>query len=1063
MAVQKDKEKWDFVQKVATRSMLADYKLGIADSWVKALTELITNSHQNYHDMFNDPKYPKSEKSATIVIFADADQERFVVRDYGTGIARDGDELKELLLDYSGYIKKSHTPKGRSSFGRGMSDVLFRKKEYANQIWSHKDGKCVAVLARWTDKGPTFSKDLDITDEQIKSEIPEHGTQVIFHWNSKNESRDFPSKKAMLDSLSRYYELKNILNDEQVDVVLLYVDAKETPEPKKLEFVNYEKSANRIGKEIGDIPLEIDSNYNIKIISAKIWRANTVLTQEKGESRTGGLFIEGEHGQVYDLTLFEHEKNYRHASVRIIGQVILSEDAKKYMDDYYKNEGETILTRTREGFRTQTKFYKELKKKLEPWLVDILESESEKSLASPSDHFKEAIEMLNEIAKKLLEAKNLESGEDLGGPGRKKQEKKPLLPDTIEFSPKSPKIEQGVLCKISLKINCERIRSGTKISFRKEGVNRSHYDIKWDTNKVPKPNTDGLAKIPILIKCNELNAFAEICAVTQKMNGEKTEKWCDLVCVPESGPVGPNLTEYLQFVPGKTIVETNVDKQISLWAHQILEPGTKIKIEFTCETHYNETPITFAGDGNQKFTGALHSFEIEVPDVPLEESAYRRIPFTFTGTEEGLKGKITASTDNKQTVPTTCEIEIKNESEHAGGLLSGWKIENSPYTMYAWYEKEDTKVHINVGIPFVREILGKDREEAEARCDKLQEAQVFVAHTMMEVFFDEIVARMYENRIYVFDQVNPTYQEAHDQMVFQKQKLIHDYGKKILNVVAKNIRTKAPGGKLNNLNFIKEGLEFRYWDLDLQQNAIPPISFNEFHQFRGKSATRFTVHFEVNGQEFEVAVYQFDGDEFVVTLHDYAKDGKYKAVMPEIGRFNQIFKTPKKTSSMIILEEPVFSPVEITDWIGKPEQRIRLVPLRYDQYYETPDAPEMNHSNVIIESSPNWASMGEQAIQYAKFSDIYPNFEDDALKNNLVCIVSKRSPLMMAKIFVRTKVVPAFESLNAGAKALNDLIVHCQSNTCDAEASNFSEILTKFGFHFEDKKPKVNLLCKNCS
>ena len=696
--------------------------------------------------------------------------------------------------------------------------------------------------------------------------------------------------------------------------------------------------------------------------------------------------------------------------------------------------------------------------------MDILESESEKSLSSPSDHFKEAIEMLNEIAKKLLEAKNLESGEDLGGPGEKKKEKETLLPDTIEFSPKSPKIEQGVLCKIFLKINCERIRPGTKISFTKDGVNRAHYDIKWDADKVPKPNKNGLAKIPILIKCNELNAYAEICAITQKMNGEKTEKWCDLVCVTESGTVGPNLTEYLQFVPGKTIVETNVDKQINLWAHQILEPGTKIKIEFTCETHYNDPPITFAEDGNQKFTGASHSFEIEVPNVPLEENAYRRIPFTFTGTEEGLKGKITASTGDKRTILTTCEIEIKNEHEHTGGLLSGWKIENSTYTMYAWYEKEDTKVHINVGIPFVREILGKDKEEAEARCDKLQEAQVFVAHTMMETFFDEIIARMYESRIYVFDQVNPTYQEAHDQMVFRKQNLINDYGKKILNAVAKNIRTKVPGGKLNNLNFKKEGLEFRYWDLDLQQNVIPPISFNELHQFRGKPANLSTVHFEVNNQEFEVAVYQFDGDEFVVVLHNYDKDGKYKAVMPEIDRFRQIFKIPKKASSMITLEEPIFSPVEITDWVGKPEHRIRLVPLRYDQYAEIPDAPEMNHSNFIIEGSPNWLNReGEPLIQYAKFSDIYPDFKDNTLKGNLVCIISKRSPLEMTKIFVRTKVVPAFEYLDTIARECKDIFVNCQGNGCDTTASGPAEILTKFGVYFVGKKPKPRETCKKCS
>ena len=224
------------------------------------------------------------------------------------------------------------------------------------------------------------------------------------------------------------------------------------------------------------------------------------------------------------------------------------------------------------------------------------------------------------------------------------------------------------------------------------------------------------------------------------------------------------------------------------------------------------------------------------------------------------------------------------------------------------------------------------------------------------------------------------------------------------------------------------------------------------------------MHFEVNNQEFEVAVYQFDGDEFVVVLHNYDKDGKYKAVMPEIDRFRQIFKIPKKAASMITLEEPIFSPVEITDWVGKPEHRIRLVPLRYDQYAEIPDAPEMNHSNFIIEGSPNWLNReGEPLIQYAKFSDIYPDFKDNTLKGNLVCIISKRSPLEMTKIFVRTKVVPAFEYLDTIARDCKDIFVNCQGNGCDTTASGPAEILTKFGVYFVGKKPKPRETCKKCS
>ena len=41
-----------------------------------------------------------------------------------------------------------------------------------------------------------------------------------------------PTKKEIIDSLTHYYELKTVLNDTEVDVVLVYLDGKENPEPK---------------------------------------------------------------------------------------------------------------------------------------------------------------------------------------------------------------------------------------------------------------------------------------------------------------------------------------------------------------------------------------------------------------------------------------------------------------------------------------------------------------------------------------------------------------------------------------------------------------------------------------------------------------------------------------------------------------------------------------------------------------------------------------------------------------------------------------------------------------
>ena len=67
--------------------------------------------------------------------------------------------------------------------------------------------------------------------------------------------------------------------------------------------------------------------------------------------------------------------------------------------------------------------WKKLEEQIGPWLEKILESESEKSMSVSSDRLKSTIKLLNQIGKDLLEAKDLESGEDDEGTGQKKKEK----------------------------------------------------------------------------------------------------------------------------------------------------------------------------------------------------------------------------------------------------------------------------------------------------------------------------------------------------------------------------------------------------------------------------------------------------------------------------------------------------------------------------------------------------------------------------------------------------------------------------------------------------------------
>ena len=1072
-----DKDDWEIEQGEDPTSKKTTYNEGIADSWVKALTELVTNSYQNYYENWDKLGFEKMKEKPTIDIIANAESQTFTLKDLGTGIAGNKDDLAFLVGDYSQSLPESHTGKGRSSFGRGMSDVVFRTGKgimtYKNDIICIKDGKCFAAEAHWVqikDKfgrpkdRSKFHKHPDWNDQSIKSVIGKHGTQVTFGWQTKNEKKPFPGRKEIIDSLSVYYELKNVLNDEKIDVVLWYMDGSSNAKAQRLSFVNYAKT--QIGKEIGNIPLAVDPEFDIKIISAKMWKTNAILNQEKGEKRTGGLYIEGEYGQIFDLTLFGQERNYREASAKLVGEVILSEDAKNYMDHQYREHQETVLSRTREGFKQNQIFYQQLKKNLERWFVQILESETEASSTTTTDQFNEAIKKLNEIGKNLLEVKNLEGGEDPTGEVIDDgPPPPPKLPDTIAFTRQNQSIEQGILSRMSLKINCKKIAPGAKVHFRVDGTDKAHYEIKWETTRVPKPNKNDLATIPILIKCNELDAKAEIYAWTKVKNGDNTpEVYSMFNCVEEGDhdPIDEKNGE-LQFVPSgknKPIkVEPNVDKRVNLWAHQKLDVGTKIRITFTSEDFQYEPPIVFEQDGNQKIVETPHSFEVKVPDTPLSKNAFRKIPITFTGKGEKLKGKIVADTDDKSITPAECIFEIANPDEPGGGLLSGWEVTDTPYPGYAFYVPKTTKVKINVGVPFVRKILGKNQDEANARCAKLPETQIFVAQTIMDVFLDEIITRMVEERKFDDFDYDTDERGIHEQMILLKQKEMKEHGAVILDLFAPNIRTKTFGGNVHQMNFKKEDIDFKFWDLVRQENVIPPISFNTLSEFKGKSASLSTVHFETKGQTFEVGVYQFEGDKFVCTLHDYDKDGKYKVIMPEINEFKQHFKPPMKIPPGISLDESVFSIVRTIEWVGRSDKRLKHFPLEYDQYQNIPDPPEMNNSNFVIENSSNWLSNdGEQLVQYAKHADVSPNAGNDA--NNLVCIISKTNIRQMAKMFVRTRVVPAFADYNDIFKRFRDIIAECAE--CGERAEGVQEILTKIGFHREGKNMVINKLCRNC-
>ena len=84
------------------------------------------------------------------------------------------------------------------------------------------------------------------------------------------------------------------------------------------------------------------------------------------------------------------------------------------------------------------------------------------------------------------------------------------------------------------------------------------------------------------------------------------------------------------------------------------------------------------------------------------------------------------------------------------------------------------------------------------------------------------------------------------------------------------------------------------------------------------------------------------------------------------------------------------------------------------------------------------------------------------MKDNLACFISSGNTIQMAKMFVRTHIVPAFVQFNDLVKTFKDVVAECEDAKCGERAEGVQEILTKIGFHREGENMVINKLCRNC-
>lgn len=328
------------------RKVWMDQKSIFGHNFVELSAEIITNADDSYARIEETGDYtPKP-----IDIYFDRRKDEFTVVDNAEGMTEE--ELTEKFKKYDVDTSNSNdTNKVRGMFGRGATDVLIEsslvKKD--NFLISFKDKEATKLVFIF-DKGKGFYKktlsDEEANEVREKYNIKGNGTVVKF-----GTGRKYP--KDVIGAIRDYYMLRFIFANEN-RIVTLY-DLNEENSVQITNDMSYFDYCDVL----------VDESFDIKYKDFKL-KAKLKIVNNPNKIPGHYILVYDDKKAVYDDSSFNRDKEAGidkiEGRLEIDGLTVF---AKQMMKDY----GERIITPTRDGFEIRHDFYKDLKNKVDKFII----------------------------------------------------------------------------------------------------------------------------------------------------------------------------------------------------------------------------------------------------------------------------------------------------------------------------------------------------------------------------------------------------------------------------------------------------------------------------------------------------------------------------------------------------------------------------------------------------------------------------------------------------------------------------------------------------------------------
>ena len=485
-----------FKMKASKRAlkMLADQAIG--HDLLKGLIELITNSDESYARLENKGQ-PTSGK-ILIEIDRRPRKKQTIIRvvDWAEGL--DDSDMEKCIGSYG---EDTSGQVGRGIFGMGLKDTINAFGE--GVIVSFKNGKKYGCnLCNVEDLEIDRPSPVSRSD---RTQFPNSTGGTVVEIVVQNPKIKIPYIDSLRQQLQTHVCLRGIMMDPARKVILRDLRGGSADE------LHYDPPE---GETLFDrIALELPSFPEIKPTLTVRRATGPDALSQSGSCRTGGILVTSKR-TFHEATLFGHDED-PHAS-KLFGEL--------RCDEIYDRQaaGEPIVDKNRNGLKKDHSLTRELFGAAQAIIETIITEEKERQKqdrqalehAETLKRFRQAVQNLNEIAKKELQMGGAGQGATPSAPGevRGPQEGFEFIPDMYRIM-----VAERELLKLRIQLDSSTdIAVGDRIEI---SCDNPHIRILDPTPTVPKlfHEEPPLSRISVAVEGLQANAQG---FVTAKCKGK---------------------------------------------------------------------------------------------------------------------------------------------------------------------------------------------------------------------------------------------------------------------------------------------------------------------------------------------------------------------------------------------------------------------------------------------------------------------------------------------------------------------------------------------------------------